>query len=155
MSFEGDEAPTFKQWRFFEDCSIWASDAYHTDGSDVWTAMREMIDCGVPEAVQAKMLGSSAAGLYRIEPKMFVSEEAAPLDRPDWFPQGEELERFTDLSKDPRKNMTQVKMPGEYPAMCSNDSASCCNAGNETFVRPSCLGERVITDTCMICAASG
>jgi predicted TIM-barrel fold metal-dependent hydrolase len=108
VSFEGDESPTFKQWRFFEDRAIWASDAYHTDGADVWTAIREMIECGVPEAVQAKMLGSNAASLYRIEPQQFVSDEAPPLERPDWFPQGEELARFTELSKDPRANMAEL-----------------------------------------------
>ena len=108
VSFEGDESPTFKQWRFFEDRAIWASDAYHTDGADVWTALREMIACDVPEATQAKMLGSNAASLYRIEPKQFVSDEAPPLDRPDWFPQGEELARFAELSRDPRANMAEL-----------------------------------------------
>lgn len=108
VSFEGDEAPTFKQWRFFEDRAIWASDAYHTDGADVWTAMREMIAAKVPEAVQAKMLGANAAKLYRIEPKLFVTEEAPPLKRPDWFPQGKELERFAELSKHPRENMAEL-----------------------------------------------
>jgi len=108
VSFEGDEAPTFKQWRFFEDRAIWASDAYHTDGADVWTAIREMIECNVPETAQAKMLGSNAASLYRIEPKQFVHDEAPPLERPDWFPQGEELARFAELSKDPRTNMAEL-----------------------------------------------
>ncbi|NRA00548.1 MAG: amidohydrolase family protein [Myxococcales bacterium] len=104
ISFEGDEAPAFKQWRFFQNTGVWASDAYHTDGADVWTAIREMNACGVPERVQARMLGANASDLYRIEQKTFVSEEAPPLKRPDWFPQGELLERFTELSKDPRKN---------------------------------------------------
>ncbi len=108
VSFEGDEAPTFKQWRYFEDKAIWASDAYHTDGADVWTAMREMIECGVPESAQAKMLGTNAASLYRIEPKLFVTEEAPPLSRPDWFPQGEALARFEELSKNPRANMAEL-----------------------------------------------
>ena len=108
VSFEGDEAPTFKQWRYFEDVSVWASDAYHTDGADVWTAIREMNRCGVPEAAQAKMLGANASALYRIEPKTFVTDEAPPLDRPDWFPQGEALERFTELSKNPRANLAEL-----------------------------------------------
>ncbi|MCH2171394.1 amidohydrolase [Myxococcota bacterium] len=109
VSFEGDEAPTFKQWRFFENCSVWASDAYHTDGADVWTAMREMNDCGVPEAVQAKMLGANARSLYRIEEKTFVSEEAEPLVRPNWFPQGESLRRFAELSRNPRVNADAIQ----------------------------------------------
>jgi predicted TIM-barrel fold metal-dependent hydrolase len=108
VSFEGDEAPMFKQWRYFEDVSVWASDAYHTDGADVWTAIREMNRCGVPEGVQAKMLGANARALYRIESKTFVTEEAPPLDRPDWFPQGEALERFTELSKNPRANLAEL-----------------------------------------------
>ena len=40
----------------------------------------------------------------RVGEPQVVSEEAPPLKRPDWFPQGELLERFTELSKDPRKN---------------------------------------------------
>ncbi len=108
VSFESDEAPSFKQWRFFEDLAVWASDAYHTDGADVWSAIREMNDCGVPEEVQAKMLGANARRLYGIEPRTFVSEEAPPMQRPAWFPQGEELARFTELSKDPRRNMAEL-----------------------------------------------
>ena len=108
IAFEADEAPSFKQWRFFEDVSIWSSDAYHTDGADVWSAIREMRECGVPEEVQAKMLGGNARRLYRIEPKTFVDEEAPPIERPSWFPQGEELERFAELSKDPRKNLREL-----------------------------------------------
>jgi predicted TIM-barrel fold metal-dependent hydrolase len=108
IAFESDEAPSFKQWPFFEDISIWSSDAYHTDGADVWSAMREMSECGVPEEAQAKMLGGNARRLYRIEPKTFVSDEPPPLERPSWFPQGEELARFTKLSEDPRKNMEQL-----------------------------------------------
>jgi predicted TIM-barrel fold metal-dependent hydrolase len=108
VAFESDEAPSFRQWRFFEDVSIWSSDAYHTDGADVWTAMREMTECGVPEEAQAKMLGANARRLYRIEPKTFVNEEAPPIERPAWFPQGEELTRFTKLSRDPRRNMDEL-----------------------------------------------
>ena len=108
IAFESDEAPSFRQWKFFQDFSIWSSDAYHTDGADVWSAMREMTACGMPEDAQAKMLGANARRLYRLEPKMFVSEEPAPLERPQWFPQGEELERFAKLSQDPRQHMDEL-----------------------------------------------
>ena len=108
IAFESDEAPSFRQWRFFEDLSIWSSDAYHADGADVWTAIREMRDCGVPEEAQAKMLGGNARRLYRIEPKTFISREAEPIERPAWFPQGEELERFTALSRNPRANLAEL-----------------------------------------------
>jgi predicted TIM-barrel fold metal-dependent hydrolase len=104
IAFESDEAPTFRQWKFFGELGIWSSDAYHADGADAWSAMREMREAGVPEEVQAKLLGANARRLYRLEPKTFVHEEAAPLQRPDWFPHGEELERFAELSKDPRRN---------------------------------------------------
>ena len=109
IAFESDEVPTFRQWRAFEDVSIWSSDAYHADAADVWTAMREMHHAQVPLGAQAKMLGGNARRLYRIEPKTFISEEAPPLERPAWFPQGEELERFTRLSKDPRKNLPELR----------------------------------------------
>ena len=123
-AFESDEAPAFKQWRFFEDVSIWSSDAYHTDGADVWSAMREMQACGVPEEVQAKMLGANARRLYGIEPKTFVSEEAPPIPRPSWFPQGEELEQFKKLSRDPRRHM------GELMALLMNGApAEAASAG--------------------------
>jgi uncharacterized protein len=103
IAFESDEVPTFRQWRFYEDLGIWSSDAYHTDGSDAWSAMREMNTVGVPQAVQAKLLGGNARKAYRIEPRTFVSTEAPPIERPAWFPQGETLARFIELSKDPRR----------------------------------------------------
>ena len=108
IAFESDEVPTFRQWRAFEDISIWSSDAYHADAADVWTAIREMDEVSVPEQAQAQMLGGNARRLYRIEPKTFVSEEAPPLERPAWFPQGEELERFTRLSRNPRANLPEL-----------------------------------------------
>ena len=49
ISFESDETPTFRQWRAFENIGLWASDCYHHDGADVWSAIREMNDVGVPD----------------------------------------------------------------------------------------------------------
>jgi predicted TIM-barrel fold metal-dependent hydrolase len=108
IAFESDERPTFRQWRFYEDVGIWSSDAYHTDGADAWSAMREMQEAGVPDAVQAKLLGGNARRAYGIEPVTYVQDEAAPLERPAWFPQGEELERFAKLMRDPRGNAAEI-----------------------------------------------
>ena len=108
ISFESDEAPTFRMWTSFEDIGIWASDAYHHDGADVWTAIREMDEVEVPEEVQAKLLGGNARRMYGIEPKTFVSEQL-PITRPDWFPKEAEVEEFTRIQKDP-------KLAGEFLA---------------------------------------
>src|SRR5213080_1744518 len=39
---------------------------------------------------------------YGIEAKLCVTEEPPPLERPAWFPQGEELERWAEAEADPR-----------------------------------------------------
>ena len=75
-----------------------------------------MAAAGVPDAVQHKLLGSNAASWYGIEPKMFVTEEAGPIDRPDWFPQGPELEKWADLVAHPRENMDELIAMGMDPA---------------------------------------
>src|SRR5262249_23617445 len=66
IAFESDEAPTFRQWDRFEDVGLWSSDAYHHDGADSWSAIREMRGAGVPESVQAKLLGANARRMYGI-----------------------------------------------------------------------------------------
>src|SRR2546426_8319795 len=43
-----------------------------------------------PEAVQAKLLGANARRMYGIEATLCVTEEPPPLERPPWFPGGEE-----------------------------------------------------------------
>jgi len=40
ISFESDETQTMRQWDTFEDIGIWASDCYHHDGADSWSAIR-------------------------------------------------------------------------------------------------------------------
>jgi hypothetical protein len=102
IAFEGDEEPTFRRWKRYEDIGIWSSDAYHADGADAWSAIRTMIEQGVPEAVQAKLLGENARRLYRLEAKMYVTEEL-DVPRPDWFPKPEEVTTFADQVRDPRK----------------------------------------------------
>ncbi len=108
ISFESDEIQTFRQWRQFEDIGIWASDAYHHDGADSWSAIREMNQLGVPEQVQAKLMGGTARRFYGIEGKTFINEEAPPIDRPDWFPQGPEFEEWSRLVVNPRKNAAKL-----------------------------------------------
>ncbi|MFI5053821.1 MAG: hypothetical protein ACHQDE_05620, partial [Acidimicrobiia bacterium] len=112
ISFESDEMGVFRQWDLFEDIGIWASDAYHHDGADVWSGMRNLAQADVPEPVTSKLLGSNATRWYGIEPKMFVTDEAPPIDRPDWFPQGAELEEFAELVSYPRKNADVLKQRG-------------------------------------------
>ena len=112
ISFESDEIGVFRQWKDFENIGIWASDAYHHDGADVWSAMRRMTECEVPEAVQHRLLGANAASWYGIEPKLFVTEEAPPIERPDWFPQGPELDDWADLVAHPRENADRLKEMG-------------------------------------------
>lgn len=112
FSFESDEALTFRQWEMFRAHGLWASDAYHHDGADVWSAIREMTDCGVPKEAQVELLGGNARRLYGIEGKLFVTEEPPPIKRPDWFPQGPEFEEWAELIKDPRKNAAALQSKG-------------------------------------------
>ena len=86
VAFESDETPVFKQHKFFRDVGLWSSDAYHHDGADAWSAMKEMDEVGVPVETQARLMGQNAARVYGIQLKTFVSEEPAEYTRPDWFP---------------------------------------------------------------------
>lgn len=96
VSFESDEDPTLRQWEQFEDIGVWASDCYHHDAADAWSAIRAMRDVGVPEPVQAKLMGGNARRFYGIEPKLAVTEEPPPLERPGWFPQGPQFEAWAE-----------------------------------------------------------
>ena len=104
ISFESDEMGVFRQHDEFADIGIWASDAYHHDGADSWSAMRNMTEAGVPDDVQAALLGGNARRMYGIEPKLFVTQEPDPIERPDWFPQGPALDEWADLVAHPREN---------------------------------------------------
>ena len=102
IAFESDEVPVFRQWDAFEDVGIWSSDAYHHDAADAWGAMREMDRAGVPPAVQAKLLGGNARRMYGIEGRIFVGEEAPPIERPDWFPKRDDVEQWAEAEANPR-----------------------------------------------------
>lgn len=115
ISFESDEIPVFRQWKQFENVGIWASDAYHHDGADSWSSMRNMDENGVPAEVQEKLLGGNARRWYGIEPKMFVTDEAPPIERPDWFPRGPELDEWAELIAHPRENAGKLKELGLDP----------------------------------------
>ncbi len=111
IAFESDEVPTFRQWDRFENVGVWSSDAYHHDGADSWSAIREMRAVGVPEAVQAKLLGANARRMYGIEGKLHTTEEPGPIERPAWFPGGEELEQWAAVEADPRAHgMTRFEL---------------------------------------------
>jgi hypothetical protein len=115
ISFESDENSVFRQWREFEKIGIWASDAYHHDGADSWSAMRNMTAAGVPQPVQEDLLGGNARSFYGIEAKMFVTDEAPPIARPDWFPGGPELDEWADMIAHPRENAARLEELGEDP----------------------------------------
>ena len=74
--------------------------------------MRNMTEARVPEKVQHKLLGGNAAEWYGIEPKVFVTDEAGPIERPDWFPQGPELDEWAELVAHPRENREKLKEIG-------------------------------------------
>ncbi|MEE9284370.1 MAG: hypothetical protein V3V35_01440, partial [Dehalococcoidia bacterium] len=103
ISFEGDETEVFRQWSTYQDAGIWASDVYHHDGADVWSAMQAMDDAEVPEETQTKLLGGNAYRMYGIEPKTYVTEQLPLPSRPDWFPSREEIEEFARTQRDPNK----------------------------------------------------
>ncbi|MBI3742751.1 MAG: amidohydrolase family protein, partial [Chloroflexi bacterium] len=94
IAFEGDEEGVHKQHTYFENIGIWSSDLPHIDGSDAWTAMREMDEAGVPEKVQGKLLGANACRMYGIPAKTFTTTEPESYGpRPAWFPSDADLDR--------------------------------------------------------------
>ena len=104
ISFESDEEPTMVQWDRFDTVGIWASDCYHHDGADAWSAIGAMRKLGVPDDTQARLMGGNARRMYGIEPQLFVTSEPEPIPRPDWFPQGESLDEWAALVAHPREH---------------------------------------------------
>jgi uncharacterized protein len=119
ISFESDEVGVFRQASAFENIGIWASDAYHHDGADSWSAMRNMTAAGVSEEAQAKLLGGNARKMYGIEPKLFVTEEAPAIERPDWFPQGAELAEWAEMVAHPREHAAALAVEAEGSAIAA------------------------------------
>ncbi len=87
IAFESDEDPVFRQWDTFEQTGVWSSDAYHHDGADSWSAIRQMDECRRAE--------DRTGGDARRERAPHVRHRGQALrdaksprrcDRPDWFP---------------------------------------------------------------------
>jgi predicted TIM-barrel fold metal-dependent hydrolase len=90
--FEGDEAPPSRLPEFYENILAWSSDVYHHDGDDAWRAIETMRKCELPEPYQAKFLGENARKLYHIDaPKKFIRERVTEIERPEWWPNEEEI----------------------------------------------------------------
>jgi predicted TIM-barrel fold metal-dependent hydrolase len=90
--FEGDEAPPSRLPEFYENILAWSSDVYHHDGDDAWRAIETMRKCELPEVYQAKFLGGNARKLYKIDPpKEFIRERVTEIERPEWWPNDEEV----------------------------------------------------------------
>ncbi len=109
ISFESDEVAVYREWERFEKIGIWASDVYHHDSSDAWTALRFMHESEVPASASAMMLGENARRFYGIEGRLFVTEER-DLERPAWFPKkDDEFKKWWDKESDPRGSITRSK----------------------------------------------
>ncbi len=109
ISFESDETPVFRQWDRFQKTGIWASDAYHHDAADAWSALKEMDDVGVPVEVQKRLMGENACRMYGIEQKLFVREAPSVLERPTWFPKEKDLSIWWEKEAYPRGRQQAVK----------------------------------------------
>ena len=116
ISFESDEMEVFRQHDAYRDVGVWASDVYHHDGTDVWEAIEAMEKAEVPEETQAALLGANARRMYGIEPKMFVTEQAAEPARPDWFPSREQVAEFARTQSEPgRAEMLRAQAEAAGP----------------------------------------
>ena len=114
VGFEGDEPAIFRRWQYFEDVAVWASDSYHHDGADAWSALRLMEEAEVPAAVQRKFMGANAARFYGLEQHQFVTEEPAPIVRPDWFPKEDQaFDQWWEREADPRKHGAVARTQGD------------------------------------------
>jgi predicted TIM-barrel fold metal-dependent hydrolase len=92
--FEGDEAPPSHLPEFYENILAWSSDVYHHDGDDAWRAIETMRKCNLPDSCQAKFVGENARKMYNIKPpKTFIRERVTEIERPEWWPTDEEVQR--------------------------------------------------------------
>jgi len=109
--FEGDEAPPSRLPEFYENILTWSSDVYHHDGDDVWRALETMRGCGLSAERQAKFLGGNARRMYNIQaPRQFIRDRVTQIERPDWWPTADEIERAmaADASVLPRAEPVAV-----------------------------------------------
>ncbi len=92
--FEGDESPPSRLPEFYKKILAWSSDVYHHDGDDAWRALETMRECDLPTSYQARFLGENARRLYNIKaPQSFIRERVTEIERPDWWPTDDEIER--------------------------------------------------------------
>ena len=63
---------------------------------------------GVPSRSRLRCWAVMLETMYGIEGKLFVTEEPPPLERPDWFPQGPELDEWARLESHPRQNAEKL-----------------------------------------------
>ena len=92
--FEGDESPPSRLPEFYKEILAWSSDVYHHDGDDAWRALETMRECDLPASYQARFLGENARRLYNIKaPQNFIRERVTEIERPDWWPTDDEIER--------------------------------------------------------------
>jgi len=82
--------------------------------------------------VQADLLGGNARRFYGIEGKLFVTDEAEAIDRPEWFPQGPELEEWAHIVAHPRENAGKMREMGLDPMSLLSDDSSVA-AGKGTY----------------------
>lgn len=109
ISFESDEVAVYRDWERFEKVGIWASDVYHHDSSDAWTAIRYMQEAEVPASATAMLLGANARRFYGIEERLVVTEQRE-VERPEWFPkEDEEFARWWEKEADPRGSVVTAK----------------------------------------------
>ena len=79
---------------FYKEILAWSSDVYHHDGDDAWRALETMRECDLPASYQARFLGENARRLYNIKaPQNFIRERVTEIERPDWWPTDDEIER--------------------------------------------------------------
>ena len=69
-------------------------------------------------------MGGNARAFYGVEGKLFVTEEPDPIERPAWYPQGEELEEFARLVAHPRENADELKARGMNGILAVNSGSA-------------------------------
>jgi len=89
-----------------------------------------MTECGVPDEVQQALLGTNARDFYGIEAKLVVTDEPDALARPEWFPQGPELDEWAEIVAHPREHAAEMAAMGLDPlSILSADSEMAAGKG--------------------------